>query len=226
MNPRPADARVSVVIPVRDGARYLGAAIESVLAQGDGVGEVLVVDDGSHDRSSDVARACGPAVRVLTQPPTGTGSARNRGAAAAAHPLLAFLDSDDLWTSGRLAVLRDALCATPALDAAFGQVEEFVSPELADALAGQVRCKPPGPGMLAGGMLLWRDAFERIGPFDTRGAEFVSWFLQARAAGLRWAVLDHLVLRRRIHDRNTVRTDPRVTADYLRIARARVAERR
>ncbi|MCW5889821.1 MAG: glycosyltransferase family 2 protein [bacterium] len=223
---RAPGARVSVVVPVRDGARHLGAALDSVLAQGDRVGEIVVVDDGSSDDSVAVARSRGPLVRVIAQPPSGVGPARNRGAAAASHPLLAFLDADDLWPDDRLAGLCAVLEAAPELDAVFGLVEEFFTPELDAAVAATMRCKPLGAAMLPGGMLIWRDAFARHAGFAARGAEFVAWFVGARDGGLRWRVLDTLVLRRRLHDRNRARVDPRVAADYLRIARERVAGRR
>lgn len=219
-------AQVSVVIPVRDGARHLGETLDSVLAQGEPVGEIVVVDDGSTDDSADVARSRGALVRVLTQPPSGVGPARNRGAAAARHPLLAFVDADDLWPPGRLALQRALLDADADLDAVFGLVEEFLSPEIDAAVAATMRCKPVGVAMLPGGMLIRRDAFARHGGFDARGAEFVAWFVRAREGGLRWQVPDAVVLRRRLHGRNRARVDPRVAADYLRIARARVAGRR
>jgi glycosyltransferase involved in cell wall biosynthesis len=223
---RSPGALVSVVVPVRDGASHLGAALDSVLAQGERVGEIVVVDDGSTDGSADVARSRGPLVRVIAQSPSGAGPARNRGAAAACHPLLAFLDADDLWPDGRLTALCDALDASPELDAIFGLVEEFMSPEVDAAVAATMRCKPIGTAMLPGGMVLWSEAFAFHGGFDARGAEFVAWFVRARDRGLRWRVLDRLVLRRRLHGRNRARVDPRVAADYLRIARARLAGRK
>ena len=71
--------RVSVVIPVRDGERYLGAAIESVLAQGHDPHEIIVVDDGSTDGSAAVGRAFGAPVIVVSQPAEGVSAAVNRG---------------------------------------------------------------------------------------------------------------------------------------------------
>ena len=100
-----------------------------------------------------------------------------------------------------------------------------MSPEVDAAVAATMRCKTIGTAMLPGGMVLWREAFAFHGRFDARGAEFVAWFVRARDRGLRWRVLDRLVLRRRLHGRNRARVDPRVAADYLRIARARVAGR-
>ena len=62
---------VSVVIPVYNGARFIGAAIESVLAQTLPVRECLVVDDGSEDGTAAVVSGWGAPVRVLRQPRAG-----------------------------------------------------------------------------------------------------------------------------------------------------------
>src|SRR5580698_6296143 len=93
---------VSVVIPVRNGVRYLGEAIESVLVQGRRDTEIIVVDNGSTDGSRSVAESFGPAVRVIDEPQRGAAHARNSGVRLARGEYLAFLDADDLWVTGKL----------------------------------------------------------------------------------------------------------------------------
>jgi glycosyltransferase involved in cell wall biosynthesis len=62
---------IAVVIPVRDGAAFLAAAIDSVIAQvGNHVEEIVVVDDGSRDESAAIARSRA-GVRCISQPPLG-----------------------------------------------------------------------------------------------------------------------------------------------------------
>lgn len=71
---------ISVIIPVRNGERYLGAAIESVLAQHYRPLEVLVVNDGSTDNTAAVVQHyAAQSVVCITQPPGGAASARNAG---------------------------------------------------------------------------------------------------------------------------------------------------
>src|SRR5438105_7826251 len=91
---RPA---VSVVIPVYNGAAFVGAAIDSALAQTSGIGECIVVDDGSQDSTADLVRAYGPPVRLYSQPRSGVAAARNQGVALATGDYVAFLDADDVW---------------------------------------------------------------------------------------------------------------------------------
>jgi glycosyltransferase involved in cell wall biosynthesis len=85
---------VSVVIPCYNQARFLGEAIESVLAQTYPRFEIVVVDDGSTDRTVEVARSY-DAVRCVSQRNQGQGAARNEGLKHISGEFVAFLDSDD-----------------------------------------------------------------------------------------------------------------------------------
>jgi len=85
---------VSVVIPCYNQAHFLSEAIESVLAQSHPNFEIIVVDDGSTDDTSEVA-GCYPKVRLLRQENQGLAAARNSGLALAAGEYVVFLDADD-----------------------------------------------------------------------------------------------------------------------------------
>jgi len=86
---------VSVVIPCYNQGRFLGEAIESVLRQGHRRLEIIVVDDGSTDDTSQVAGKY-PGVRLVRQENRGLSAARNAGIEASAGDYLVFLDADDL----------------------------------------------------------------------------------------------------------------------------------
>lgn len=93
-------------MPVYEGREHLAAAIESVLAQTFEQLELLVIDDGSTDGSSEIARtyaARDPRVHYQRQENAGQGAARNAGVAAARGEAVAFLDQDDLWLPHKLA---------------------------------------------------------------------------------------------------------------------------
>jgi glycosyltransferase involved in cell wall biosynthesis len=87
---------VSAVIPAYNSARCVGDAIYSVLAQTYEIAEIIVVDDGSSDRTGDVAAGF-PRTRVIRRANGGPGAARNSGVQAASGEWIAFLDSDDVW---------------------------------------------------------------------------------------------------------------------------------
>ena len=95
---------VSVVIPTRDRHRRLSLALRSALAQREVNLEVIVVDDGSRDGTSQaIRRLADPRIRLVRhESPLGESAARNRGIAEAAGTWIAFLDDDDVWAPDKL----------------------------------------------------------------------------------------------------------------------------
>lgn len=218
---------VSVVIPVRDGRRYLPEAIASIRAQTLAPLEIVVVDDGSSDDSAGLAAAAG--ATVLRRPAEGPAAARNAGAAVARGEALAFLDADDLAEPDRLALQVGPLAADPDAVAVAGRMVQFLSPDRADALQGRYACpEEPEHSFTIGTLLIRRAAFLASGGLDTSlsGGEVIEWLQRARSGGLRIATIDAVVLRRRIHGENlSLQRDP-LHAGYLATARAAIARRR
>ncbi len=227
--PKSLAARVSAIIPVYNGERYLAEAIDSVLAQADVPVELIVVDDGSSDSSLRIAEGYETRVRSLRQDHRGAAAARNLGISAARGDCFAFLDADDLWTTDKLALQLHALDADPGLDMVFGLVEPFKSPELDAATSASLFC-PAGamPGHTAVSMLIRREAFARVGPFSEswKIGEVVDWYSRALEAGLRSLMLQRVVVRRRLHSRNTGQTQRADYRDYARILKAALDRRR
>ncbi len=93
---------VSVIIPTYNRGGVIQEAIDSVLDQDFRDYELIVVDDGSDDNTPAILAAYGKKFTVMDQSNTGVSAARNRGIAAAAGQLIAFLDSDDLWLPQKL----------------------------------------------------------------------------------------------------------------------------
>jgi len=222
-------ADVSVVMPVYDCARHIGAAIDSVLAQTLAPRELIVIDDGSTDDSGAVARRFGAPVRCERQAHAGIAAARNRGVALAQGAFLAFLDADDLWTRDKLRLQCAALDEDPTLDMVLGHVAQFVSPELPADTAARLRC-PDAPiaGFVPGAMLVRRASFLRVGPFDLahRIGEVLDWQLRAREAGLVHRMLPDVVLRRRLHDANQGIRERDGRSAYAAILKAALDRRR
>lgn len=97
---------MSVVVPAYDAAATISATVRSVLAQGDDVLEVIVVDDGSSDDTAEIASGLGPLVRVVRQVNAGPAAARNTGLGLARGELIGFLDADDELRPGWAAAVR------------------------------------------------------------------------------------------------------------------------
>lgn len=207
---------VTAIIPAFNAAAFLGEAVESVLRQDGFSIEIIVVNDGSSDGTAAIAEAM-PQVLLINRRNGGSGAARNTGLAAATSPLVAFLDADDLWPDGRLALMVDALTAD--FDAVFGKAEQF----------GEGRNPtPPQPALLAGTLLIRREACTRIGPFqeDLKVGEFIDWWARAEDAAVRWTQIPEVVLRRRIHTTNTGIVQAGSRTDYARVLRAALERRR
>ncbi|HEY6299323.1 MAG TPA: glycosyltransferase family A protein [Candidatus Binatus sp.] len=114
---------VSVIIPTYNRRAMLPEAIDSVLAQSNQSFELIVVDDGSTDGSAENLARLGQTIRFERIDHCGPASARNRGVAMARAPLIAFLDSDDLWAPTKLE--RQLAFMRANLDCAISQTNEI-----------------------------------------------------------------------------------------------------
>ena len=114
----PPVTSASVVIPVKDGERYLEAVLHGVLAQGDV--EVLVIDSGSRDRSREIARAAGVEVLEIQPEDFGHGRTRNLGAERTRGELICFLTQDAEPVDGWLGAYREAFELDERVGAAYG----------------------------------------------------------------------------------------------------------
>jgi glycosyltransferase involved in cell wall biosynthesis len=138
MFPRRRPALLSVVVPAYDVAAYLPACLDSVLDQAASLGrtalEVVVVDDGSPDRSGDIAESYAerdPRVRVVHTSNQGLGAARNEGFRHVNGDLLAFADSDDVVAPGAYAAMLRQLTRTGS-DFVTGSVARWEGDQLVE----------------------------------------------------------------------------------------------
>jgi glycosyltransferase involved in cell wall biosynthesis len=235
--------RVSVIIPVFNGERFLGDAIESALDQDLPPAEVIVVDDGSEDGSAEVAAGFEQVTLIRHDRNRGQPQARNSGIEAATGEYLAFLDADDMMAPGRLSSQVSHLEESPNLAAVLGRQEvlrEEGSPDPTFMLdPTSVVAEEPGVASLREDMPIHphyppmsltarREAFEQIGGFDTHLelSEDVDWIFRAWEAGLRLDTIDRVVLVRRVHDSNLTHDVEACRRALFEIFRARIARRR
>jgi len=106
---------VSVVLPAYNAEAFLAEAMQSVLEQSEPDLELIVIDDGSTDRTAVIANAIvDPRVRVISTTPSGRPAVpRNLGIRLSRAPWIAFLDADDAWPPSKLAVFREASAQYP-----------------------------------------------------------------------------------------------------------------
>ncbi len=196
----PAEPTVGLVLAAWNAERWIGAALDSVLAQEHVPSEVVVVDDGSTDDSAAIAERYGPPVRVVRQANAGIGAARNRGVGELDSDLVTFLDADDVLTPASIACRAKVLADRPEVELVFGHIRRFS--ECSDG--APIALNEPQPGHIPAVMLIRRTALERVGAFptDTHVAEGLDWLLRAREQRLTEVTVADQVLWRRVHGEN------------------------
>jgi glycosyltransferase involved in cell wall biosynthesis len=220
---------ITVIIGAFDAERYLGEAIESVLAQTYRNLELIVVDDGSTDRTGEIAASYGDPVRCIRQENGGMAASRNRAIPEARGDYLAFLDADDRFPPDKLERQLAVFEADPELDIVYGHVTEFLSPDLdEDALALLRAPEHDVPWPTPNLMLVKRESFLRVGLFssDLKVGIGVDWHARANELGLRSAVPPILALERRLHAENNGIRQREAKPQYLHVLKAALDRRR
>ncbi len=182
---------LSVVIPAFNREWSLRGTIDSVLACGVEA-EIIVVDDGSTDRTVEVAQSYGSRVVVLQQANGGPAGARNTGLKRATGSIISFLDSDDIWQPGLVPECLQAFRDHSAIDvlaceASFGNATDGYQPLTPVTGRGEfakLLTNPIGPKLFKlerdpfmrlmiermqvflGSTFIRRTALDAIGPFD------------------------------------------------------------
>ena len=183
--------KVSIVIPVYNGERYLKEALDSVFAQTYRDYEVICVDDGSQDLSLALMGEYGERLVVVRQANAGGCAARNRGVRQSMGPYVAFLDQDDHWYPRKLdqqvAVLEAhpdvvlVLCNSDRMDGEGRMLQVGATlaerQTLLDSPLGRLM---EDDQLLSSAILVRRDAFERAGMYDPELRGFEDFDLCAR----------------------------------------------
>jgi glycosyltransferase involved in cell wall biosynthesis len=120
---------VSVVIPAYNAERWIAKTIEAVLGQTVPPGEVVVVDDGSTDRTREELEPYADRLRVIGQENAGAAAAYNTGFRAASGDFAAKCPADDLWVPEKLEWQLQTLSEHPEVDVAFGRARDFGTSE-------------------------------------------------------------------------------------------------
>ena len=165
--------QVSVIIPTYNRGWILKEAIDSVLAQDYKDFELIVVDDGSTDNTSEVLAPYGNDIRIFFQKNKGVSAARNRGITEASGQYIAFLDSDDLWLPRKLSTQINFFNQMP--DALICQTEEIwirngrrVNPKKRHKKLSGMIFEPSLELCLVSpsAVMIRRSLFDRVGEFD------------------------------------------------------------
>ncbi|MBI4698013.1 MAG: glycosyltransferase family 2 protein, partial [Nitrospirae bacterium] len=132
--------KISIIMPCFNAERFISGSVASALGQTHKDIELIVVNDGSADRSLQILQGISdPRLKIIDQPNRGVCAARNRGLSEATGAYVAFLDADDTWKHDCLEKLHNALRSVPDAVAAYcgwqniglsgGRGEPYVPPD-------------------------------------------------------------------------------------------------
>lgn len=248
--------QVSVIIPVYNGEKYIAQALDSVFAQTFRDFEIIVIDDGSTDRTESILRQYGDKIVYLKNDHGGPASSRNLGISVARGDFIAFLDADDIWLPTKL----ERQVAFAALHPDFGIITTdaatFDHTGITEASAAAHKYIPSGHVLKellfdnwigTSCAMVRHECFKSVGTFDqeafVRGEDWVMWMRIAALYPVYF--LNEVLIHYRVHSQSYSRADlekqfrdlfinfekverliPQLPPDLLREARFRVCLRR
>ncbi len=194
---------VSAIIAVYNGERFLAGAIKNILQQNYQPLEIIVVDDGSTDKTGEIAAQFQGSIRYVYQPNSGLAAARNQGIKIAQGNVIAFLDVDDLWSENKLALQVGYLAAHPEVEIVQGliqQMELYTSTLNDEELKFEIT-SIPYQFINIGSAIYRKSVFDKVGLFDEalHQIQDAVWFIQAWEKRITKAVLQEVTLFYRKH---------------------------
>lgn len=219
---------ISVIIPVYNSGIYLEEALNSVFNQTLQPLEIIAINDGSTDNSLEILQKFSSKLVIVSRENKGLSTTLNEAIRLAKGSLLTFLDADDLWTPDKLATQLDFMIKNPEMEACFGMIRQFISPELPDEIKQTIMCPSEiQRGIMKITFMIKSEIFERIGCFDEtlQRGDFIEWFARAQEAGVHYRVLPQLLAYRRLH-RSSMSSRYEHNKDLINIAKAVMDRRR
>lgn len=200
-----SESRVSVVLPVRNAAAFISAALDSVRGQTLPPAEIIVVDDASTDGTASIA-AGRAGVTVIRGAGRGAASAMNEGIRQARGEFIALLSGDDRWVETKLARQVPFLRSRPDAIACITHFRYFLHPgQAVPSIFDRALLDRDLPGRLPETLLARREAFtDVLGYFrdDLTVAYDVEWFTRLLDRGMPLPVLPEVLLRKGVHAEN------------------------
>ncbi|MGZ3644751.1 MAG: glycosyltransferase [Ktedonobacteraceae bacterium] len=218
---------ITVVIPVFNGSRFLCACLKSVFSQDYRPMEVIVVDGGSTDETSDIARSFSE-VRCIVQKDQGPASARNVGVGLAHGEFIAFMDADDLWRSDKLAKQVGYLGVNSEVMCCISRMHAFLEPGLEwPASLNRDHYAQDPLAYVPSALVARSELFKLVGCFDTdlKTGEDSDWFFRVKDASIQIGVVDDVLLFKRIHKASLTYHSEIVIQNMLRVVRRSVARK-
>jgi glycosyltransferase involved in cell wall biosynthesis len=193
---------VSVILPVFNGEEFLDEAIRSIKNQTYGNIEIIVIDDGSTDKSGEIAQAY-PEIIFKYQVNQGVACARNHALDLAKGDFIAFLDADDCYPENKISTQIEYLTDNQNWGGCIGHEKNFIDSSY-DISAKDYEhfMHKEKIGLIT--LVARKYVFEKVGKFNrdyVTGSDF-EWFTRANELGVKIPILPMELLNRRIHANN------------------------
>jgi glycosyltransferase involved in cell wall biosynthesis len=191
--------KITTIMAVYNGEKYLAEAIESVLSQTHSSDEIIVINDGSTDATADILNNY-PELIVQTNTNQGMWKSLNQGISMATGDYLTFIDHDDLWHKDKNKLQLEHL-QTSEIDMSFCYIQNFTK------INSHVEYADKQVGATQAGIFIEKSKFMDVGYFGTSlVAESMLWFQKACLMGLRQECLVDVLAYRRVHETNMTRS--------------------
>lgn len=215
---------ISIIIPVKNGSNYMEEAITEIKQQNMNT-EIIVVDDGSTDNTSEIAKNYGCIV-IKNTTSQGPVIAKNQALKIANGDFILFHDHDDIMNNGVLEKMLAELNAAPDISAVMCKVKDFISDDLPSEEKQKIKIKSePYYGLFTGAVLIRKNVFDIIGNFDEQvtAGEILDWQTKMEKHNLKIKKLDLISTQRRLHTTNFGRTQQQTEfKDYAKSLRERL----
>lgn len=194
---------VSVIIPVYNGEHFIQEAVDNILSQKYPALEIIIINDGSTDRTEAIIEKLPADIRYFTQDNNGPAAARNKGIRDASGEFIVFLDADDLWPENNLNIMVDEMLRNPDMEVIRGYAQLMEVNKASGRYEYVGNPKESFPHYI-GAAIYRKSAFEKVGLFDStlRFGEDSDWFIRATEMSLPIKRLEETSLYVRRHGGN------------------------
>ncbi|MCJ7626506.1 MAG: glycosyltransferase family 2 protein [Anaerolineaceae bacterium] len=218
---------ISVIIPVYNGELYLAEALKSIFNQNYDPLEIIIVDDGSTDKTAEVAAGFGDTLHYIYQENCGPSAARNQGLRVAQGSLVAFLDGDDLWSDNKIELQLKKFNNNPSVEIVIGKTQQIRLLESGNG-NGFIPFLDPNLMLNLSSAMICKSAFDKAGLFDETllFCEDMDWFLRAREQDLSFIIHDDITLYYRKHTQNITLQHQQLISYQLKVFKKSMDRRR
>lgn len=216
---------VSVIIPLYNGSRFIAETLDTALAQDYAPLEIIVIDDGSTDGGAEIVKNHSGPIRCICQENQGNAAARNHGIQKAKGEFIALLDQDDLWEKHKIKTHVDYMARHPELDYTIAHFTYFLIPGVErPAWLRESLVKGHQADYSPSSMVARKRAFEKVGNFkrELKIGSDSDWFFRARDMNVPMAVINEVLLHRRVHQANQSAHVRQAHVEMLKLIRASI----